>query len=75
MYIIRLNKLGFDQIMVVLEEVVRVDNMGCPSGTRSWKGWEPLLYTLSQRKWWEQNQWTIAQQALTLTTQLCSRCY
>jgi len=28
--------------LVVLEEVVRVDNTGCPSGTRSKKGCEPL---------------------------------
>jgi len=34
MYIIFLNKLTFDQL-VVLEEVVRVDSTGCPSCTRS----------------------------------------
>jgi len=26
--------------LVVLEVAVRVNNTGCPSGTRSWKGWE-----------------------------------
>jgi len=31
--------------MVVLEEVVRVAKTGCPSGTRSYEGWEPLRYT------------------------------
>jgi len=29
--------------LIVLEEVVRFDNTGCPSGTRSWKGWESLV--------------------------------
>jgi len=29
--------------LVVLEEVIRVDNTGCPSGMRSYEGWEPLL--------------------------------
>jgi len=34
MCIILLNEVRFDQ-KVVLEEVVRVDNTGCPSGTRT----------------------------------------
>jgi len=36
--------------LVVLEEVVQFENMVCPSGTRSWKGWEPLplMSSLSQ---------------------------
>jgi len=30
--------MNYDSIkLVVLEEVVRVDNTECPSGTRSWK--------------------------------------
>jgi len=29
--------------LVVLGDVARVDNTRCPSGTRSWKGWEPLV--------------------------------
>ena len=29
---------------LVVEEVVRVDNKGCTSGTTSYKGWEPLFY-------------------------------
>jgi len=32
--------------LVVLEEVARVDNTVCLSGTRSWKGWEPLSYSI-----------------------------
>jgi len=33
-YVILLKKLRFD-LLVVLEDVVRVDNAGCQSGTRS----------------------------------------
>jgi len=32
MHIILLNKLRFDHQLVLLDEVVRVDNTGCPSG-------------------------------------------
>jgi len=33
------------------------------------------LFKLSQRKWWEKNHRTCAQQAQTPTTRLCSSCY
>jgi len=38
--------------VVVLKKVGRVDTTGCPSGTRSSEGWEPLPYSklLPERK-------------------------
>jgi len=37
--------------IVALEEVLRVDHTECSSGTSSWKGWEPLFYSIPATKW------------------------